>query len=299
VSRPATARHPTAAPEALDLELTARAPYDGAGVLRWLAARVVPGVEEVAGGVYRRTLRLPAGPGVVALEPRGARVRATLPRAEPGDRLAAVARVRALLDLDADPAAHNAVLAADAALAARVAASPGLRAPGAVDAAESAVRAVLGQQVSLAAARTFAGRLVATCGAPLPTPDGALVRVFPAPEVVAEADLGAVGLPRARQRTLRALARRLADGDLDLGPGADPAEARAGLLDVPGIGPWTAEYVALRALGDRDAFPVRDVGIRRGARALGLPDAVAALAARAERWRPWRGYAAHHLWAAA
>jgi AraC family transcriptional regulator, regulatory protein of adaptative response / DNA-3-methyladenine glycosylase II len=286
------------APGDVVLRLAARAPYDGDGVLGWLAARAIPGVEEVAGRAYRRTLALPGGTATVALEPRGDHVRATLRLPALTDLAAAVARCRRLLDLDADPAAYEAVLAADPALASRVAARPGLRAPGTVDPAESAVRAVLGQQVSLAAARTLAARLVATCGAPLAAPEGALTHAFPAPAAIADADLGAIGLPRARQRTLRELATRLAGGELDLGAGADRDEVRARLLAIPGIGPWTAEYVALRALGDPDAFPAGDVGIQRGARALGLPADPAGLAAHAERWRPWRRYAAHHLWAA-
>jgi AraC family transcriptional regulator, regulatory protein of adaptative response / DNA-3-methyladenine glycosylase II len=270
----------------LAVELAARPPFDGAGVLRWLGARLVPGVEELTGGVYRRTLRLPGGPGVVALEPCDDDVRVTLRLTDPADRSAAVAACRDLFDLDADPGVHNPALAADAALAPAVAANPGLRAPGTVDRAETAVRAVLGQQVSLAAARTLAGRLVAACGTPLPHPDGSLTHTFPAPEAI---DPGALGMPESRRRTLRALCSRLAAGDSVLD--------RDELLAIPGVGPWTADYIALRALR-RDAFPASDLGLRRGARALGLPDDARALAARAERWRPFRRYAAHHLWAA-
>src|SRR4051794_3986645 len=189
------------------LELPLRAPYDGAGVLRWLGARLVPGVEELSGGVYRRTLELPGGPAIVALEPRAEHVRVTLrldgdadgaDGADDADRERAVGACRDLLDLDADPAAHNPVLAADPALAPRVAANPGLRAPGTVDRAETAVRAVLGQQVSLAAARTLAGRLVAACGAPLPQPDGSLSHAFPPPDAI---DPDGLGRPESRRRT--------------------------------------------------------------------------------------------------
>jgi AraC family transcriptional regulator, regulatory protein of adaptative response / DNA-3-methyladenine glycosylase II len=287
-----------AAPGEVVLRLAARAPYDGDCVLRWLQPRAIAGVEDLTGGVYRRTLTLPGGPGVVELEPRDGHVRATLRLRTLSDLAAAVSRCRRLLDLDADPAAYGAVLGADESLRASVAACPGRRAPGTVDAAESAVRAVLGQQVSLAAARTLAARLVAACGAPLLVPDGPLTHAFPAPAAIAAADLGAVGLPRARQRTLHELARRLAEGGLDLGAG-DRGEVRERLLAIPGIGPWTAEYIALRALGDPDAFPAGDAGLQRGARALGLPADPAGLEAYAERWRPWRRYAAHHLWAAA
>jgi AraC family transcriptional regulator of adaptative response / DNA-3-methyladenine glycosylase II len=281
------------------LDLAACPPYDGDGVLRWLAARLVPGVEELSAGVYRRTLRLPGGPGLVALAPSGDDVRVSLRLADPADRPAALAACRALLDLDADPAAHNPVLAADPALATRVAANPGLRAPGTVDPAETAVRAVLGQQVSLAAARTLAGRLVAACGTALPEPDGALTHIFPAPEAIAaDGVVDALGMPAARQRTLRTLCGRLADGSVPLRDGADYGDVRVRLLAIPGIGPWTADYIGLRALGDPDAFPAGDLGLRRGARALGLPSDAGGLEAHAERWRPWRRYAAHHLWAA-
>jgi AraC family transcriptional regulator, regulatory protein of adaptative response / DNA-3-methyladenine glycosylase II len=278
-----TARHHV---RVIALELAARPPFDGTGVLRWLEARLVPGVEELSGGVYRRTLRLAGGPGVVALEPRGDHVGVTLRLTDPADADGAVAACRDLFDLDADPAAHNPVLAGDAALAPAVAANPGLRAPGTVDPSETAVRAVLGQQVSLAAARTLAGRLVGACGTPLPEPDGALTHTFPAPEQI---DPDVLGMPETRRGTLRALCDRLGGGA--------PMPERDELLAIPGVGPWTADYIALRALGG-DAFPASDLGLRRGACALGLPDDARGLAARAERWRPWRRYAAHHLWAA-
>jgi len=287
----------TAAPATLRLAL--RPPFDGAGVLRWLAARLVPGIEALSDGVYRRTLELPGGTGVVTLAPAADRVDAVFALDDAADLPAAEARCRHLLDLDADPDASAAVLASDPVLAPLVAARPGLRAPGSVDPAETAVRAVLGQQVSLAAARTLAGRLVAACGPPLAAPAGPLTHRFPGPAAIAdEAVLAAIGMPRSRQRTLLALCSRLAAGELVLDPAAEPATVRADLLAVPGIGPWTADYVLLRALGDPDAFPAGDLGLRRAARALGLPDDAAGLEARAERWRPWRRYAAHHLWAA-
>jgi AraC family transcriptional regulator, regulatory protein of adaptative response / DNA-3-methyladenine glycosylase II len=281
------------------VRLGLRPPFDGGGVLRWLAARAVGGVEEVSGGVYRRTLRLPGGAGVVTLVPAGDHVAAALRLDAEADRDDAVARCRHLLDLDADPRAPAGALARDPALAPLVAARPGLRAPGTVDPAESAVRAVLGQQVSLAAARTLARRLVEACGPPLAAPDGALTHVFPGPEAIAdEAVLAEVGMPRTRRRTLYALCSRLAAGDLVLDHGADPAAVREDLLAIPGIGPWTADYILLRALRDPDTLPAGDLGLQRSARALGLPADAAGLAAYAERWRPWRRYAAHHLWAA-
>jgi AraC family transcriptional regulator of adaptative response / DNA-3-methyladenine glycosylase II len=278
-----TARHHVGV---IALELAARPPFDGAGVLRWLGARLVPGLEELTGGVYRRTLRLAGGPGVVALEPRGEDVGVTLRLTDPADRSAAVAACRDLFDLDADPVDHNPALAADPALAPAVAANPGLRAPGTVDRAETAVRAVLGQQVSLAAARTLAGRLVAACGTPLPARDGSLTHTFPPPDAI---DPDVLGMPESRRRTLRAVCAAFAAGDAML--------ERDELLAIPGVGGWTADYIALRAYR-RDAFPASDLGLRRGARALGLPDDARALAAHAERWRPYRRYAAHHLWAA-
>ena len=288
----------TAAPPTVR-RLETRPPFAGDGVLRWLAARAVPGVEDVAGGTYRRTLRLPGGPGAAEIVPADDHVQVTLRLADEADRDVAFAACRRLFDLDADPDAHRGVLAADPALAPLVAATPGMRAPGTVDPAESAVRAVLGQQVSLAAARTLARRLVHACGAPLAAPDGALTHVFPAPEAIAdERVLAAIGMPGGRQRTLHALCSRLAGGDLVLDAGSDPAAVREELLAIPGVGPWTADYIALRALGHRDAFPAGDLGLRRSARALGLPDDTGGLGAYSERWRPWRRYAAHYLWAA-
>jgi AraC family transcriptional regulator of adaptative response / DNA-3-methyladenine glycosylase II len=282
----------------LTLRLALRRPYDRGGVVRWLAARAVAGVEEVLGGVYRRTLRLPSGIGIVALEPRDDHVRATFRLSSVADLGAAVHRCRWLLDLDADPHAYASVLAADEVLAPLIASNPGMRAPGAVDGAESAIRAVLGQQVSLAAARAISARLVVGNGSPLEEPDGSLTHAFPTPDALAAVALDRVGLPRTRRETLRELARRLAGGKLQLDGGADRDEVRRRLLEIPGVGTWTATYISLRALGDPDAFPAGDLGLRRAARKLGLPSSTAALTTRAQRWRPWRAYAAHHLWAA-
>jgi len=280
----------------LALRLPVRQPFDGGSVLAWLAARAVPG-GEAFDGVYRRTLRLPGGATVVELAPADDHVVATLRLGAVSDLATAVQRCRRLLDLDADPAAVAEVLGADGELGALAAANPGRRVPGAVDGAESAIRTVLGQQVSVAAARTLAGRLVAACGAPHEEPDGALTHTFPSAEAIAEAGLGSIGLTRARQQTLSALARSLASGELVLDAGADREEARRRLLAIPGVGPWTASYIALRALGDPDVFPAEDLGLRRAARHLGLADDASSLSAHAERWRPWRSYAAHYLWA--
>jgi AraC family transcriptional regulator of adaptative response / DNA-3-methyladenine glycosylase II len=282
----------------LTLRLALRRPFGPKGVVGWLAARAVSGVEEVAGGVYRRTLRLPGGIGVVALDPHESHVRATFRLAGVADLATAVHRCRRLLDLDADPDMPAGVVGRDEVLAPLVASNPGLRVPGAVDGAESAIRTVLGQQVSLAAARTVAARLVVAHGTPLEEPDGSLTHAFPDPAALAGSALEGIGLPRRRRDTLGALARRLANGELVLDGGSDREEVKRQLLGIPGIGPWTAEYVSLRALGDPDGFPADDVGLRRAARTLGLPGSAAALGAHSERWRPWRAYAAHYLWAA-
>lgn len=276
---------------AITLRLRHRAPYEVASMLGWFAARAVTGLEEVAGGTYRRTLRLPCG-GALAectLGPDAVRLRLWL--ADLRDLAAAVQRCRRLLDSDADPVAVDEVLGADPVLAPLVAARPGIRVPRAADGFELAVRAVLGQQVSVAAARTVCGRLVATLGEPLLVgPAG--WRLFPAPVAIAESDLSWLGVPAARRRTLRALAGAVAGGELALDAGADRVDTDAALRALPGIGPWTASYIAMRALGDPDALPVGDLGLRRTAAALGVLD----LAGRAERWRPWRAYAAMHLW---
>ncbi len=165
--------------------------------------------------------------------------------------------------------------------------------PRCVDGAELAIRAVLGQQVSIAAARSHAARLVRASGEPVTDPEGTLTHLFPDPEAVLGAD---VALPAGRRRTLDALCRSLGR-QLDLGPGGDRAEARSVLGRLPGIGDWTTEVIAMRALGDPDAFPVTDLGVRRAASALGLPSSPTALTRRADEWRPWRAYAVQYLWA--
>ena len=272
----------------VELRLAVREPFDGPALLDFLRARAVPGVEEADRTTYRRTLRLPGGPAVVALTPLPSSVRCVLTLTALADLPVAVERCRRLLDLDADPVAVADALAADRLLRPLVRKRPGLRVPGAVDGAELAVRAVLGQQVSVAAARTLAGRLVAAYGDPLPAPSGTLTHLFPTPAALAAAP--SLPVPAARARALRALTGALADGSLSLDRGVDRAAATAALLALPGIGPWTASYVALRALGDPDAFLPTDLGVRS---ALG-PSVDPAAAA--EAWRPWRSYALLHLW---
>lgn len=280
------------------LRLAHRRPYAARPLLDFLAARAVPGVEEVADGTYRRTLRLPRSGGVLTATPRPAAgyVTVRLRLDDPRDLSVAGRRCRRLFDLDADPQGVDAALGADAILAPLVAARPGLRVPGHVDGFELAVRAILGQQVTVKGARTLAERLVRALGTPLPGPDGSLTHLFPTPDAVAEGDLSAVGLTAARARALRALAAAAAGGAVALDPGTDRERAVAGLLALPGIGPWTASYIAMRALGDPDAIPLGDLGLRHVLRALGGPSDARAIAARAEGWRPWRAYAAVHLW---
>lgn len=265
-----------------------------------LVATAVPGVEEWYAGAYRRAVRFGGGRhGILALSPGGADwVRARLLLTDPADVPAALGTARRLLDLDADPLAIDAVLGADPALAPLVAAAPGRRVPGIADGEEMAIRAVLGQQVSTAAARTHAGRLVAATGTPIADPEGGLTHLFPEPHAIADAHDDVFAFPKARVRSLRALAAALAAGAIPaLRPGADLAAVRAALDELPGIGPWTIETVAMRALADGDAFIPTDLGVRATAAALGLPSTPAALVARAEAWRPCRAYAVQHLWA--
>jgi AraC family transcriptional regulator of adaptative response / DNA-3-methyladenine glycosylase II len=206
------------------------------------------------------------------------------------------ARVRRLFDLDADPAPIRAQLRRDPALAARLRGSPGVRVPGAFCGFELAVRAVLGQQISVAGARTLAGRIALAYGSALAVPDGAIERLFPDAQRLAAADLSGLGLTRARVAALGRLAQAVASGQLDLEGGMAPEEVRRRLLALPGIGPWTAEYVALRALGEPDAFPASDLGLRRALAEAGQPLSERVLEKRSKAWQPWRGYAALLLW---
>jgi AraC family transcriptional regulator of adaptative response / DNA-3-methyladenine glycosylase II len=281
---------------ALSVRLAYRQPFDAAALWTFLGQRAVGGIEEIVGDTYRRTLRLPHGLGTVALTPQDGHVRAELAVADLRDVGTAVQRCRRLLDLDADPAAVDAALGTDPTLAPLVAAHPGLRVPGTVDTGELAVRAVLGQQVSVAAARTIAGRLTASYGDVLETPDGGLTHAFPAPEALAGLDPATLPMPLTRAKTLVGLCAALADATLVLDAGTDPDEAVAELRRLPGIGAWTAAYVALRTTGAPDVFLETDLGVRRAAASRGLPDKPEALAAYAAAWRPWRSYAVLHLW---
>ncbi len=279
--------------------------HDTASLLAFLRPRAIPGVEEVTAATYRRTAGGDGGPLVVEVSLRScgpgvdAAVRTPGRPQGPGPAPSwAIRRLRHLLDADGDPVVVDAALSSDPVLAPLVAARPGLRRPGAWDGFEVAVRVVVGQQVSVAGASTLMGRLVARLGRPLPRPEGRLTHLFPTPAAVAEADLTTVGLTRQRARALKALAGVVASGDLILDPSSPPAEVRARLLALPGVGRWSATMIAMRALGDPDAFPETDLGVRRGAQSLGLPNGHQ-LRRRAECWRPWRAYATLHLWAAA
>nr|WP_269799840.1 MULTISPECIES: AlkA N-terminal domain-containing protein [Pseudofrankia] len=262
-----------------------------------LAATAVPGIEEWHDGAYRRTLRLPHGHAVVALRPAPEHIECRLALSDLRDLTTAINRCRWLLDLDADPVAVDAQLGADEALAPLVAKSPGRRVPRTTDPAEFAIRAVLGQQVSTAAARTLAARLVAAHGEPVEDADGGLTHLFPTTSALAELDPETLAMPRSRRAGVGALVTALAAGDVELDVGGDWERARAQLAAVPGVGPWTVEMVAMRALGDPDAFAATDLGVRRAAGDLGLPSTPAALTKRSAPWRPWRAYAVQYLWA--
>ncbi|MDX3430801.1 AlkA N-terminal domain-containing protein [Streptomyces sp. NPDC017201] len=278
------------------LRLAFRGPYAAAGIFDHLAARALTGIEEMAGArgdrTYRRTLRLPHGTGIAEVHERTGDgwLECRLHLGDLRDLTTATQRMRRLFDLDADPQAVAERLGADPALAPLVARTPGLRAPGAADVHELAVRAVLGQQVSVAAGRRLGGALVAAHGAPLQVPSGALTRTFPDPADLAEAGLEELGVPVSRRDTLRAVAAALADGRIALDPGADRDRAEKEFLTLRGVGPWTAGYIRMRALGDPDVLLAGDAALRAGLRHTGA-DAVDA-----EAWRPWRTYALHHLW---
>jgi AraC family transcriptional regulator of adaptative response / DNA-3-methyladenine glycosylase II len=282
---------------ALRLRLDYRPPLEWDRLLAFLGARKVDGVEQVAGGVYARTVRLGGAAGVVSVAPVAGRpwlvAEASLSLAPA--LATVVARLRALLDLDARPDAVAAHLGHNPRLQDTFLRHPGLRLPGAFDPFEIAVRAVLGQQVSVAAAATLAGRLARRFGATLAdAPSPALAVLFPTAEALAGATTGAVaeiGVPRSRAETVLALARAVADGDVRLAPGSDPDEVARRLDALPGIGPWTAQYISMRALHHPDAFPADDLGVRKA-----LRDRGPAVERRAERWRPWRAYAVMHLW---
>jgi len=282
---------------ALSLRLPYRSPLDAEGLIAFLGLRAVPGVEEVSGGAYRRSLCLPHGSGVVELRPAEGYVHARYWLEDLRDLAAAMQRSRVLLDLDSDPLSVVEALGDDALLGGLVRDAPGRRVPGAVDGHELAVRAVLGQQVSLRGASTLAGRLVTAYGQPLARALGTVTHVFPSADALANADPATLAMPIARRRALFGLAGALTGGDLTLDGGSDRGEVRRRLLALPGIGPWTTEYIAMRALRDPDAFLPGDLGVRHALEGLGQDGKPAAAERLAERWRPYRAYAVQHLWA--
>lgn len=291
----------------INTRIAVREPFSGSDLLAFLAARAVPGieaagvetagVEPASGAWYERSLRLPHGSGVLRVDLDGGGrgfVNCAFTLADARDLAPAMERTRRLLDADCDPVQVAAALADDPVLRPLVERRPGLRVPGHVDGAEVAVRAVLGQQVSVAAARTLAARLVTSYGEPLDLAgDHRVTWLFPDPSVLAGLDPAALALPRTRAKGLLALCQALTQGDVMLDRSGDRTQVRKALLDIPGIGPWTADYIALRALGDPDVILATDLGLRRAASRLGIDDLRAASAA----WRPWRSYAQLQLWA--
>jgi len=278
---------------AIDLRLAFRQPLCPDNLFGHLAATAVPGVEEVRNQTYRRTLRLANGPGIVELTPTPNYINCRVVLSDMRDLTATIARSRWLLDLDADPVAVDHQLGLDDALAPLIAKSPGRRVPRCVDGAEMAMRAILGQHISTAAARTHAGRLAERHGEAVIDGGGTLNRLFPLATSLHSVELG---LPQQRRTTFDGLVDALAGGRLVLGPGSDRVEALGVLSSLKGIGPWTKHVIAMRALGDPDAFPETDLGVRRGAQHLGLASTPAALVERSAPWRPWRSYAVQYLW---
>ena len=305
------ARESSDQPVRISLALPVREPFDGRGVLEFLAVRSIEGVEsaDLSTLRYARTVALPHGPGAFEVRvprPGSGRVELDLELADLADAPVAVARVRRLLDLDADPVAVDTALAADPVLAPSVGTVPGIRVPGTLDPAELLVRAIVGQQISVAAARTHLSRLARGVGAPYASAFDGLTRLFPTPAEVADGAEAHLRLPARTLATVIGAGRDLADGTLALSVGDDPDDLRRRLVSRPGIGPWTAGYVALRVLGDPDVLMDGDVALLAGARNLGLvsaedprPHQFKELARRGAAWAPWRSYAAMHLWRSA
>ncbi len=297
--------HPSRTVQTVHLRLPVRRPFSSSSVFHYLSARTAAGVESFKGSTYTRSLRLANGYCVVSLTPDEdngdgpAFVDADLCFSDLRDLATAVARCRQLLDLDADPVAIFEALRRDPFLGPLVVRDPGVRVPGAMDGFELAVRAIIGQQVSVEGARTVAGRLVVAAGEAIPHEVTGITHLFPTPDALitlAEAKPGTFAMPTNRRRALVALSEAVRDGLVEIDPGADGSELRQSLKALPGIGSWTAEYVALRVLRDPDVFMPTDLGIRRAAAQLGMPLEVRQLSNFADGWRPWRSYAMVHLW---
>lgn len=288
--------------DAVAVRLGYRPPYDWDGILSFLRARAIPGIEVVSGDRYARSVAVGDRYGTLVVEPPdGASLRVSVRFPELRHLPGIIARVRRVFDLAADPLAIGAHLGRDPFLAPLVAARPGLRVPGAWGPFELAVRALLGQQITVAAATQLAGKLVATYGDPLHDPlarDQGLTHVFPTPRQLSGADLTILGMPKNRRAALSALAAAVVTDPLIFGPRRSLEEAIAQLRSLAGIGEWTAQYIAMRELREPDAFPAADIGLLRAMAAhIGARPSPAALLGFAERWRPWRAYAALHLWA--
>jgi AraC family transcriptional regulator of adaptative response / DNA-3-methyladenine glycosylase II len=270
-----------------------RPPYDWEGMLRFLAARATPGVEYVEDGHYVRSISLNGSDGSVdvSLDPDNDALLARVQFGDPRSLFLIVERLRAMFDLNADWAAIAPSLRADPALARRVDAQPGLRVPGCWSGFELAVRAILGQQITVKGATTLAGSLAKAFGRPYASPNK-LSHVFPRPEDLADADLTSIGLTKARGATIRGLVRAVVDGRISFEGVVAPEDFLSRICEIPGIGAWTAQYVAMRALGEPDAFPSGDLGLLRS---LGLTNSIE-LERRSEAWRPWRAYATMYLW---
>lgn len=288
--RSARRRGAASEPGVITLRLPYRAPIDLSWTFDFLGAHVVPGLESYENGTYSRVISAPGGPAIVSLVPADAAVLCRVRLHDPRDLVTVVAGVRRLLDLDADPVAVDAVLAADESLAPLVLKRPGLRSPGSIDGFETAVRTIVGQQISVRGARTVLGRIVTAYGSPAVEGE-AWVR-FPSADRLAGIDPAELPMPKARSRTIVALATAVAEGSLQLDPGADREATRAQLLAMPGIGPWTADYLRMRTMSDPDVLLAGDLVVRRGAAELGVD-----LIDGRPNWAPWRSYATYHLWA--
>ncbi len=281
----------------IELRLPFRQPFDWDALIAFLAPRAIPGVETIVGSAYRRNIRLEDQVGRLEVRPVRAGDALVLAVDFPNSKvlLTIAARVRRLFDLDSDPAEIRSHLELDPLLGSLVSHRPGLRVPGAWDGFELATRAILGQQVTVKGATTLSGRLVEEYGRRVP---GGFV--FPEPRQLARARFTRVGMPKSRAVAIRRLAGACASGELRLEPGVDPGEATEVLLSLPGVGDWTAQYIAMRALGEPDAFPASDLGLLRASGRLAGPDGTvlrpAEMRRMAESWRPWRAYGAMHLW---
>ncbi|MBV4512026.1 DNA-3-methyladenine glycosylase [Pseudomonas sp. SWRI22] len=280
------------------MRLAYQPPYDWAAMLGFLSARAITGLETVVAGVYRRSISVAGRHGWVSVEPgAGDWLEVTVDFPEPAAMPEIERRLRRMFDLDAVPEVINAQLSQDPLMAQLVAARPGLRLPGTWDGLELAIRAVLGQQITVVAAIRLAGKLVAQYGQPLQIPHAGITHLFPTPEVLAAADLATLGMPKARGRTLSGVAQALLDDPQLFEPKASLQDGVARLVALPGIGEWTAQYIAMRQLREADAFASGDIGLINALAALeGGPVSARQLLARADAWRPLRAYAAQHLW---